>query len=85
MKGVRTKNFRIICHQSDDNKMNIFEKELKRINRKLEIKIYTKRLIYIGAILLLIGASILYDFDGEEGMGIILFFYSIILTVSALI
>ena len=80
-----TKNCQIICRQSDENRMNIFEKELKKINRKLEIKIYTKRLLYIGAILLLVGASILYEFDGEEGMGIILFFYSIILTVSALI
>jgi Na+/phosphate symporter len=80
-----TKNYQIIWQQSDENKMNIFEKELKKINRKLEIKIYTKRLMYIGAILLLVGASILYDFDGEEVMGIILFFYSIILTVSALI
>jgi hypothetical protein len=65
--------------------MNIFEKELKAINRKLVIKTYTKRLMYSGTILMLVVAAILYDFDGEEGMGIILFLYSIVLTVSALI
>jgi hypothetical protein len=85
MKGVRTKNFQIICQQSDENKMNIFEKELKYINRKLEIKLYAKRLMYIGAILLLVVSAIIYDFEGEVGMGIILFLYSIILTISAFI
>jgi hypothetical protein len=65
--------------------LNIFEKELKAINRKLAIKTYTKRLMYSGTILMLVAAAILYDFDGEEGMGFILFFYSIILTVSAFI
>jgi hypothetical protein len=82
---MRAKNNQITHHLSDGNKMNIFDKELKVINRKLEIKFYTKRLIYIGAVLLLVVAAILYDFDGEEGTGIILFLYSIILTISAFI
>jgi hypothetical protein len=82
---MRAKNNQITHHLSYGNKMNIYDKELKVINRKFEIKFYTKRLIYIGAVLLLVDAAALYDFDGEEGTGIILFLYSIILTISAFI
>jgi len=67
------------------NQANIFKKESTILKRKFIIKIYIKRAMFICGILSLFVASIFYDFNGEEGMGIILFLYSIILSASAFI
>lgn len=79
------KNAQINHQRSFGNKANIFEEELKIRKRKFIIKIYAKRVMCIAAISLLVAASVFYDLEGEESVAIILFLYSICLTVSAYI